>query len=138
MTNINFGFIVNDNEHGVKKAFDREDYLQAFLLIHTLMESLLRAFLNVTDDNFKFQQLIRKYKEFLNEENPGDKNFVNELTEFNRRRNRIIHSLWKKGYTYTNRQAKDASFVAHLIYGLFIDYLTTYNENLEEHGFHYN
>lgn len=138
MASIDFSFIVSDNEKFVQAALDRGDYLQALILIHVLIESLMRAFLELTDDNLRFQQLIEHYEEFLDRESLGIKSFVKELTEFNRRRNRIVHKLWRKGYTFTNRQAKDAATASILMYGLFIEFLQTYDENLEGKGFKYD
>ncbi len=138
MASIDFSFIVSDNEKIVQAALDRGNYLQALILIHVLIESLMRAFLELTDDNLRFQQLIEHYEEFLGRESPGIKSFVKELTEFNRRRNRIVHELWRKGYTFTNRQAKDATVVSVRMYSLFIEFLQTYDEDLEGKGFQYN
>ncbi len=130
-------FIINDNEKAAKDAFARGDYLQAFLLIHTLLESLLRMFLNEMDDRTTFAALISKYEQFLNKQNYPIKTLVKELREFNKRRNRIIHELWKKGYSYTNRQAKSASNTALMLYGLSIEFLETWNSEMKRIGFRY-
>ena len=135
MANIDFAFIVKDNEKAAQTALDRGDYLQAFILIHTLLESLMRVFLKLTDENLKFHQLIERWEDFLKHQHSGIKSFVKELTEINRRRNRIVHELWGKGYTFTNRQAKDAAIASIQMYSLFIEFLQTYSEDLEEQGF---
>lgn len=74
MTSTNFASVVGDNEEAVQAALRRKDYVQAFLLLHALIESLLRIFLGIHDDNVKFVKLIQKYKEFLEKESPGETN----------------------------------------------------------------
>lgn len=132
-----FSLIVKDNESAVQAALQRGDDLQAFLLVHALVESLLRVFLNVHGDEMRFHDLIRKYQEHLSARSPGVSTFVNELTQFNRRRNRIVHELWKKGHTATNSHAKDAATAAVLMYGLFIEFLQTHEPELADKGFEY-
>lgn len=134
---ITFEFIVKDNEKAAKAALDREDWLQAFLLIHMLLESLMRIFLKISGSS-NFNDTIKEYKKFLDRESPGITSFVDELTQINRRRNRIVHNLWQKGYTFTNQQVKEAAFAAVGIYGLFIEFLQTYDDNLGDKGFQYH
>lgn len=131
-----FSFIIKDNESAAQEALIRGDYLQAFLLVHALVESVMRIFLGIPDEDYKFNLLIEEYKKFLNQESPGISSFVEDLKQFNRRRNRIAHNLWRKGYTFTNRQAKDAAYTAVMVYGLFIEFLQTYDEDLRNKGFH--
>lgn len=133
-----FSLIIDDNERAVRAALDRGDNIQAFLLVHSLVESLLRIFLHVHEKEATFSQLIQNYKEILKSHSPGVSTFIVELTQFNRRRNRIVHDLWRKGYTFTNRQAKDAASAAVLMYGLFIEFLQTYDPKLSDKGFKYD
>ena len=135
----NFSFIVNDNEKAIKEAFDRGDYTQAILLIHALIESLLRLFLGETQNKrVSFSGLIKKYDQFLHQENYPNRTFVDELVQFNLRRNRIVHELWQKGYSLTNRQAKEASTAALMMYGLFIEWLETFGPEITRKGFRYD
>ena len=138
MALVDFSLIVSDNEKTVRAALDRGDYVQAFLLVHVLIESLLRTFLRTADSNATFAELIQEYKRFLEQQSPGIAIFIEELTLFNRRRNRIVHELWRKGYTYTNRQAKDAAGTAVIMYGLFIEFLQTFDPESEEKGYQYD
>jgi len=130
-----FSLIIKDNEGAAQVAFDRGDYLQAFLLIHTLLEALLRLFLKDTDKEVKFSTLIKRYDIFLEKQHYTVKTLVNELTQFNRRRNRIVHQLWKKGYSYTNRQSKGAAEAALIMYGLSIEFFETWDLEIEQIGF---
>lgn len=137
MASAGFSLIVSDNEQAVRAALDRGDYVQACLLVHALIESLLRTFLR-TDSKARFVELIQEYKRLLEQQSPGITTFIEELTQFNRRRNRIVHELWCKGYTYTNRQAKDAAGTAVLMYGLFIEFLQTFDFELAGKGYQYD
>ena len=132
-----FSLIIQDNEKVAREAFDRGDYLQSFLLIHTLMESLLRLFLNETDQEVKFATLIRKYADFLDEQNYRKKILVKDLTEFNKRRNQIVHQLWQKGYSFTNQQARPAAKAGLILYGLAIEFLETWDPEITQIGFQY-
>ncbi|MBI4681405.1 MAG: hypothetical protein HY753_09460 [Nitrospirae bacterium] len=134
---LDFSFIINDNENAAREAFDRGDYIQAFLLIHTLIESLLRLFLKETDEEVKVSTLIKKYNKFLDEQKYPVKTLVKELAEFNRRRNRMVHQLWHKGYSYTNRQSKPAANAALILYGLSIEFLETFYPEITKTGFQY-
>lgn len=97
MASVDFSLIVSDNEKTVRAALDRGDYVQAFLLVRVLIEPLLRTFLRTADSNATFTELIQEYKRFLEQQSPGIATFIEELTLFNRRRNRIVHELWRKG-----------------------------------------
>ena len=132
-----FKAIVADNERAARDALDRGDFVQAFLLVHTLVESLLRQFLGQTGHKHSFDALINKYEEFLQSVSYPIPTFVNELTQFNRRRNRIVHNLWRSGYTVTNKSAKQAAAGATIIYGLLIEWLETFDPDITERGFHY-
>ncbi len=127
--------IVEDNESAVAQAISDENYVQAFLLIHSLVESLLRVFLSREDDEVRFFDLIKAYEAYLAKINYPVVTFVEELTKFNQRRNRIVHQLWVKGYSITNRQTKDAANAAVLMYGLLIEWFGTFDEQISEKGF---
>lgn len=133
-----FSLIIGDNEGAVRAALDRGDNLKTFLLVHALVESLLRVFLHAHEKDATFHQLIQRYESFLKERSPGVSTFVEELSRFNQRRNRIVHDLWRKGYTFTNRQANDAATTSVLMYGLFIEFLQTFDPELSNKGFEFD
>ena len=135
MASVDFALIIGDNEKAVRLALQRGDHVQAFLLVHSLVESLLRIFLARTRGDEKFQQLVQAYRVILEQESPGITSFVEELTQFNRRRNRIVHELWRKGYTYTNHHARDAATSAVAMYGLLVEFVQTYDPTVAETGF---
>ncbi len=130
--------IVEDNEAAVAQAISEGDYVQAFLLTHALVESLLRAFLNREDGEVQFYNLIKTYEAYLAKIDYPGGDFIDELTKFNQRRNRIVHQLWAKGYTATNEQTKDAATAAVLMYGLLIEWFGTFDEEIGERGFKLN
>jgi hypothetical protein len=130
--------IVSDNEEAAQAALGRGDYLQAFLLVHVLVEALLRAFLLEEKERTTFNELIKKYAVSLEKRSPTIRTFVDELTHFNQRRNRIVHSLWVKGYSHTNKQVEEAAFAAVAMYSLFIEFLLTYDSDLASKGFTLN
>lgn len=127
--------IVEDNEVAVARAISEGNYVQAFLLIHALVESLLRVFLNREDREVRFHDLIKAYEAYLAKIDYPVPAFVDELTKFNLRRNRIVHQLWVKGYTATNKQTKDAATSAMLMYGLLIEWFGLFDEQIGERGF---
>ncbi|MBT9142974.1 MAG: hypothetical protein DDT32_02192 [Syntrophomonadaceae bacterium] len=127
--------IVEDNEAAVAQAISEGNYVQAFLLIHVLVESLLRVFLNREDSEVRFHDLINAYEAYLATIDYPVPTFVDELTKFNQRRNKIVHQLWMKGYTATNKQTKDAATVAVLMYGLLIEWLGLFYEQIGEREF---
>ena len=58
--------VVADNEKTVREAFERGDYLFAFILMHTLVESLLRSFLEITEqEKVRFYELVNEYEKYL-------------------------------------------------------------------------
>ena len=126
---------VADYEQAARQALERGDYVQSFLLFHALVESVLRQFLHETEDKLSFAGLIKKYDEFLQSEEYPIPTFVKELTEFNRRRNRIVHNLWQRGYSITNKLTEPAASGAIILYGLLIEWLDTFNPDIAEYGF---
>jgi hypothetical protein len=130
-----FKRIVSDSESAAAAAFEREDYVQSFILVHVLIESLLRAFLEIHDDHRSFSSLIDKYESFLRENYAGPPTFVNDLRRMNQRRNRIVHELWQKGFTGTNKQAGSAAHSALGAYGLLIEWLGTLDRGIGARGF---
>lgn len=127
--------VVFDNGVTALRAYKQGEYVQAFLLWHALTESLLRTFLGFDDQQIRFSQLIDRYRVFLECEGYPRPEFVSDLQEFNRRRNRIVHQLWHKGYSTTNRQAESAACAAMLTYGLFIEWLSTFDDSIAAYGF---
>jgi len=136
-TRPDFSFIVRDNEAAVAHALAAGEFIQAYLLVHALMESLLRVFLKVHEET-TFHALIERYKGFLLEQGQPEPTFVKELAEFNRRRNRIVHQLWRKGFSFTNRQVEPAASAAVMVYGLFIEWLETFDPEIKAAGFKYD
>jgi hypothetical protein len=129
--------IIVDNEGAAQAAYQRGDYVACFLLMHSLIEALLRAFLGKAK-RASFDDLIKAYEEFLNRENRASGTFVHELTQLNRRRNRVVHGLWGHGYTVTNRELAPACRAAFQVYGLFIEWLETFDPEITDLGFEYD
>ena len=128
--------IVEDNEKAAHKAYQRGDYVSCFLLMHSLIEALLRAFLSKTKRE-TFKELIKTYEKFLKQARQKKPTFVNELIKFNKRRNRVIHQLWKKGYTPTNEKLEPSCKGAFFMYGLFIEWLETFDPQITDFSFYY-
>lgn len=134
-----FSIIIKDNEQAAARALADGRYVQAYLLVHTLVEGLLRFFLRVPQDKeVGFAKLIQKYRSYLKEKGSPFPTFLDELTQFNRRRNRIVHQLWWKGYSFTNRQAEPAARAAVMMYGLLIEWLETFDPEITQIGFQYD
>ncbi len=127
--------IIEDNEAAVAAALLEGRHLDAFLLVHALIEALLRIFLDEKGDRFRFVDLIAGYEKFLEENNYPMPTFVTQLSVFNRRRNRVVHQLWRKGLSNTNSEIENTANAAVTVYCLFIEWLRTFDEELEEKGF---
>ena len=128
--------IIEDNEAAAQIAYQHGDYIACVLLIHSLVEALLRAFLTKTKKE-RFCELITAYKECLQEAGQQNLTFVDELTKFNQRRNRIVHELWRTGYTVTNGKLEPACQAAFRMYGLFVEWLETFDPEITDFGFEY-
>lgn len=128
--------IIRENENAARDAFDKGDYVICFLLIHSLIESLLRTFLGITRD-ITFNNLIKSFDKLMKNESQTESTFINELTELNRRRNRVIHQLWKKGYSLTNVKLKETCQISIIVFGLLIEWISTFNSEIDESGFDY-
>ena len=126
--------IIEDNEAAVKAAYLHGDYVTCFLLIHTLIEAILRALLKKTKRE-KFTDLIKEYEMFLRKQGQKRLTFVDELTKFNQRRNNVIHELWERGYSATNRKLGSVCRKAFSMYGLFIEWLETFEPKIKIYGF---
>ncbi len=133
-----FSAIVRDNEQATANAIAAGDFVKAFLLVHALVESLLRLFLGEADKRQTFNDLIAGYRSYLEREGYPFPTFIEQLTLLNRRRNVIVHSLWRVGYSRTNKAAEPAAQGAVLVYGLLIEWLETFDPEITEVGFHYN
>jgi len=126
-----FSIIIKDNEHAAAQALASGQFVQAYLLVHALIEALLRLFLHIPEGkNVSFDNLIKEYRSYLEEEHYPIPTFVNELTQFNRRRNRIVHCLWRKGHSFTNRETETAARGAEMMYGLLIEWLETFDPEI--------
>ncbi|MDA2934952.1 hypothetical protein MYX82_11510 [Acidobacteria bacterium AH-259-D05] len=132
-----YSFVVRDNEQAAANALSEGRQTDTFLLAHTVVEALLRAFLRVDDPRRSFDKLVTAYEAYLKDQGYPEADFVDELRQFNRRRNRIVHQLWQRGYTYTNDQSKEAAEAAVVMYGLFIEWLETFDEGITKAGFTY-
>jgi len=128
--------IISDNEAAARRSYDRRDYVQCFLLMHSLVESLLRAFLGRTGKQ-SFSALIAEYQRYLEAVGQDRLTFVDELTKFNKRRNRVVHDLWTRGYSATNKGLASACRGAILMFGLFIEWLETFDDEITQVGFRY-
>lgn len=128
--------VVAENETVARKAYERGDYVLCFLLAHSLVEALLRAFLGRTGRE-RFDDLIDAYKQYLDTEGQSEPAFVDELIQFNRRRNRVVHNLWKYGYSATNQKLEPVCRAAFMMFGLFIEWLETFDPEITEAGFSY-
>ena len=53
-----YSFVVRDNEQAAANALSKGRYMDAFLLVHTLVGALLRAFLRVDNPRRSFNQLV--------------------------------------------------------------------------------
>ena len=130
--------IVEDNEQAAADALSRGDCVQAFLLVHVLVESLLRTFLKVDGEKeVRFSDLIKMYNSYLESEHYPSPAFVDDLTKLNRRRNRIVHRLWKDGFSLTNSRTEGQAHAAVFLYGLFIEWLETFDKTIIQSGFQY-
>ena len=128
--------VVAENEAAAREAFQRGDYVFCFLLAHCLVGGLLRAFLGSTGRE-RFDDLVRAYKRYMDAEGQPRIPFVDELAQFNRRRNRVIHNLWRYGYSETNRKLEPACLAAFAMFGLLIEWLETFEPEIADAGFSY-
>lgn len=133
-----FSFIIRDNEVAAARALEEKNFVHAYLLVHALVESLLRMFMRDHNEKTTFHALVEAYRQFLREQEYPEPTFVQELTEFNRRRNRTTHQLWRKGFSFTNRQVEPAARAAVTMYGLFIEWLETFDPEITALGFEYD
>ena len=134
-----YSIIIKDNEQAAAEALAAGNFVQAYLLVHALIEALLRLFLHIPENhNINFADLIKKYQSFLEQKHYPIPTFVDELIQFNRRRNRIVHQLWQKGYSFTNRQTEPAARAAVIMYSLLIEWLETFDSEITHIGFQYD
>jgi hypothetical protein len=134
-----FSIISKDNEQAAAHALDDGHFVQAYLLIHALVEALLRLFLRIPEEkDVSFDNLIQKYRSYLDQKHYPFPTFMDELTQFNRRRNRVVHQLWRKGHSSTNGQTESAARGAVMMYGLLIEWLKTFDPEITQIGFWYD
>ena len=138
-TRPDFSIIIKDNEQATAQALADGHFVQAYLLVHALIEALLRLFLRVPEaEDVSFDRLIQKYRSYLEEKRYPFPTFIDELTQFNRRRNRVVHQLWRKGHSFTNRQTEPAARAAVIMYGLLIEWLEMFDPEITQIGFRYD
>ncbi|GMQ89581.1 MAG: hypothetical protein BMS9Abin09_1083 [Gammaproteobacteria bacterium] len=118
---------VRENEAELQRALEAGGYVQVVMLSHALIESYLREFLGEKEDEVKFSYLIKRYRKYLDSIKYPIPTFVEDLTQFNRRRNRVVHQLWKKGYKRINEDLKDVAGYAQLTYALYVQWLLTFD-----------
>jgi len=134
-----FSIIVRGNEQAAAQALADGNYVQAYLLVHALIEALLRLFLHIPQEmDITFHNLIQKYRSYLDEEHHPIPTFIDELTKFNRRRNRIVHQLWCKGFSLTNSQTEPAAGASVAMYSLLIEWLETFDPDITQIGFQHD
>ena len=85
-----------------------------------------------------FSELINAYRVFLTQKKYPFPTFVDELMQFNLRRNRIVHQLWRRGFSSTNEQAEAAARAAVTMYGLLIEWFSTFDESIWDKGYNLN
>jgi hypothetical protein len=129
--------IIKENENVARRAYDQGDFVLCFLLSHSLIESILRAFLKNFGDG-SFNDLIIDFENFMESEGQMDSAFIKELIKFNRQRNKVIHQLWKNGYSATNQKLEPACRGAFIVYGLLIEWLETFDPTITKSGFEYD
>ena len=131
--------IIKDNEQAAAEALAAGNFLQTYLLVHALIEALLRLFLRMPEDkDVSFANLVQEYRSYLERQHYPFPTLIGELTQFNRRRNRIVHQLWRKGHSFTNRQTEPAARAAVMMYGLLIEWLETFDSEITHIGFRYD
>ncbi len=118
---------VQENEAELQRSMESGGYVQVVLLSHTLIESYLREFLGEKKEEVRFSYLIARYQKYLDGIKYPTPTFVEELTQLNRRRNRVVHQLWRKGYKRTNEDLKDVAGYAQLTYALYVQWLLTFD-----------
>jgi hypothetical protein len=138
-TKPGFSIIIKDNDQAAAQALADGHFVQAYLLVHALVEALLRLFLHISEEeDMSFASLIQKYRSYLEQERYPFPTFIDDLTQFNRRRNRMVHQLWRKGHSFANRQTEPAVRAAVIMYGLLIKWLETFDPEITQIGFRYD
>lgn len=133
-----FSFIVRDNEAAAARALQERNFVHAYLLVHAVVESLLRVFLKDHRQRVTFDKLIEGYSRFLSEQDYPEPTFVKELTEFNRRHSWCTIRLRRRGFSFTNREAEPAARAAVTMYGLFIEWIETFDPEITALGFEFD
>lgn len=135
----NYSIIITDNERAAAEALAAGNFVHTYLLVHALIEALLRLFLRILEDtDVSFANLVQEYRSYLEQNHYPFPTFIYELTQFNRRRNRIVHQLWRRGHSFTNRQTEPTARAAVMMYGLLIEWLETFDSEITQIGFRYN
>lgn len=130
--------IVKDLEIQAYRFWKKGDCYVAYLIFHSLIEGALRDFLNICPDTeLRFCDLIDRLAKFLETPpytQPKDPvhRTIDRLTKFNRARNKLVHNLWRYGYSQLNQKSKRLSQQAFVTYVLEVEYLGTFNEDFEQ------
>jgi len=130
--------IVKDLESQAYKFWIRGDYYISYLIFYSLIEGALRDFLEVSSDaDVRLCDLISRLEEFL--ETPpytqlksSIKNTIENLTRFRKHRNKLVHDLWRYGYSELNQKSKQLAQKAFMTYLLDTEYLGTFNEEFKQ------
>ena len=119
--------VAAENELVARLMFESGDYVGCLLLIHALVEGALRNFLRCGESG-TFNAIVGQYRDYLISEGQKDPLLVEELTQFNRRRNRVVHGLWLRGYHDTNEghRLDDACKAGMVMLELLSDYVSTF------------
>ncbi len=129
---------IKDNEGAVARALQQGNYILSYLIVHSLIELLLRTFLCVPqEEESDFADLVKSYKEHMLSQHHADALFENELTQFNLRRDRFFAQIRERGFSTVNEQTRAQAAMAVNVYGLLIEYLETFDANIGEMGFDY-
>ena len=129
---------IKDNEGAVARALQQGNYVLSYLIVHSLIELLLRKFLCVPqEEEYDFADLVKSYKEHMLSRHHANALFENELTHFNLRKHRFSAQIRERGFSAVNEQTRDQAATAVKVYGLLIEYLETFDANIREMGFDY-
>ncbi|MBZ0258520.1 hypothetical protein K8I31_20805, partial [bacterium] len=60
---------------------------------------------------------------------------IDDLENLNKLRNKIVHQLWKIGYSGINKLLEEPSCKLVVLYSLHIEFLETFDDEISESGF---
>jgi len=117
---------IKDNIQAADNSFNERNYLFTFLLNYSLCESVLRIALNCHKKSASFKELIELYEKYLKDRNYPYNTFNRELRAMNSRRNRIVHDLWKYGYSKINKNSKGSAQMSSIVFSLLLEWFETF------------